>query len=276
MTVKKYRLKKIFNFNTLTSEYFGNLYLTDKKKFRIHYKIFIEKTIFFLKLIGININTVPVLDLRKKGSSKIIGNRSFSENHLVTSAIGNYCIDLFQNNNIGTVIKHIPGHGRAKVDSHLALPKIDTELTELKKRDFIPFVRLNDSAAAMTGHLRLDKIDSRKPVTISSHVIDSVIRKYIGFQGLLISDDISMAALTGDLSLITKKVFEAGCDIDLHCNGKLDEMKKIIDKNQEFGVASKRRANKFLIKLTDLKKQRKAIDYRTVLNSFNQSFGESR
>jgi beta-N-acetylhexosaminidase len=229
-----------------------------------------------LQVLGIDVNCAPVLDLLESNASDIIGDRAFSSNPYATSTLARSFVKGLENGGVAPVVKHIPGHGRAKVDSHLALPKIDTELTELKKRDFIPFVRLNDSAAAMTGHLLLDKIDSRKPVTISSHVIDSVIRKYIGFQGLLISDDISMAALTGDLSLTTKKVFEAGCDIVLHCNGKLDEMKKIIDKNQEFGVASKRRADKFLIKLTDLKKQRKAIDYRTVLNSFNQSFGESR
>ena len=96
-----------------------------------------------------------------------------------------------------------------------------------------------------------------------------------GFEGLLISDEISMAALTGDLSSITKNVFLAGCDVVLHCNGKLDEMKKIVDKNQGFGVVSQKRANKFLIKLTELKKQRKAIDYMTMLASFNQSFGDS-
>ena len=125
------RLEKIFNFDIFTSEYFGNLYLKDKRQFYFHYKIFIEKTIFFLKLIGINVNTVPVLDLRKKGSSNIIGNRSFSDNPLTTSIIGDYCIDLFHNNNIGTVIKHIPGHGLAKVDSHKSTPLVKAKFDYL-------------------------------------------------------------------------------------------------------------------------------------------------
>lgn len=228
-----------------------------------------------LQVLGIDVNCAPVLDLLERNASDIIGDRAFSTNPHTTSVLGRSFVKGLETGGVAPVVKHIPGHGRAKVDSHLSLPKIDTELTDLKKRDFIPFVSLNDSPAAMTGHLLLDKIDSRKPVTISSRIIENVIRKYIGFQGLLISDDISMAALTGDLSSIAKNVFLAGCDVVLHCNGKLDEMKKIVDKNQGFGVESKKRANKFLITLTELRKQRKAIDYMTMLNSFNQSFRAS-
>ena len=126
----------------------------------------------------------------------------------------------------------------------------------------------------MTGHLLFDKIDSFKPVTISPHIIDHVIREYIGFQGLLISDDISMAALTGDLSFIAENILSAGCDIVLHCNGNLSEMKKIVKKNQELGVKTKKRAEEFLIHLIKLKKQKKDIDYITALNSFDHAFAK--
>ena len=113
----------------------------------------------------------------------------------IVKKLGQITVEQCHKNKILSVIKHIPGHGRAEVDSHLALPKIEAEPTILKKSDFIPFVNLNDSLAAMTGHLLFDQIDNQKPVTISPDIIGNIIRGYIGFQGLLISDDISMAAL---------------------------------------------------------------------------------
>ena len=216
------RLKKIFNFDTLTSEYFGNLYLKDKKKFSIYYKIFIEKTIFFLKSIGININTVPVLDLRKKGASNIIGNRSFSDNHLVTSKIGDYCINLFQNNNVGTVIKHIPGHGLAKVDSHKSTPLVKAKLNYLLKNDFAAF-KNKKSFFAMTAHIIYQSIDKKNTATHSKKVM-SIIRNKIKFNGIIISDDISMKGLKYSTKENTIRAFKSGCNLVLHCNGSINQM----------------------------------------------------
>jgi beta-N-acetylhexosaminidase len=216
------RLKKIFNFDTLTSEYFGNLYLKDKKKFSIYYKIFIEKTIFFLKSIGININTVPVLDLRKKGASNIIGNRSFSDNHLVTSKIGDYCINLFQDNNVGTVIKHIPGHGLAKVDSHKSTPLVKANLNYLLKNDFAAF-KNKKSFFAMTAHIIYQSIDKKNTATHSKKVM-SIIRKKIKFNGIIISDDISMKGLKYSTKENTIRAFKSGCNLVLHCNGSINQM----------------------------------------------------
>ena len=133
------RLNKIISFDNLTSEYFGNLYKNDKKKFKILYKLFIDKTSYLLKSIGVNINTVPVLDLKIKGSSNVIGDRSFSVNKSMVSIIGNICIKYFHENSIGTIIKHIPGHGLAKVDSHLFTPRVNKPLKYLVKNDFYPF-----------------------------------------------------------------------------------------------------------------------------------------
>ena len=116
------RLNKIISFDNLTSEYFGNLFEKDKMKLNIIYKLFVDKTAYLLKLIGANINTVPVLDLRVQGASNIIGNRSFSKNKNTVSKMGDLCIKLFHENSIGTIIKHIPGHGLAKVDSHNFTP----------------------------------------------------------------------------------------------------------------------------------------------------------
>ena len=119
------RLKNIISIDNLTSEFFGNTYIKNNNEFKFFYKLFIDKTSYLLKLIGVNINTSPVLDLRVKGSSNIIGDRSFSNNPKIVSKIGDYCIKHFHKNGIGTVIKHIPGHGLAKKDSHNFTPVIN-------------------------------------------------------------------------------------------------------------------------------------------------------
>lgn len=227
-----------------------------------------------LQALGIDVNCAPVLDLFESNASDIIGDRAFSSDPFATSILGKSFIKGLESGGVAPVVKHIPGHGRAEVDSHLALPKIEAKLTSLRKSDFIPFVNLNDSLAAMTGHLLFDQIDNQKPVTISPDIIGNIIRGYIGFQGLLISDDISMAALTGDLSFIAENVLTAGCDIVLHCNGNLSEMKKIVKKNQVLGVKTKKRVEEFLINLIKLKKQTKDIDYITALNSFDRAFSK--
>ena len=133
------RLGTIISFDNLTSEYFGDLFESDIKKLNIIYKLFVDKTSYLLKLIGVNLNTVPVLDLKIKGSSKIIGNRSFSKNKNTVSKMGDMCIKFFHENSIGTIIKHIPGHGLAKVDSHNFTPIVNKSLKYLIKNDFYPF-----------------------------------------------------------------------------------------------------------------------------------------
>ncbi len=127
------RLNKIISLDNFSSEYFGKIFTENKKEFFITYKLFIDKISFLLKNLGININTVPVLDLRYKNTSNIIGDRSFSKNTKIVSDIGDLCIKYFKNNSIGTVIKHIPGHGLAKVDSHYFTPTINKSLDYLKK-----------------------------------------------------------------------------------------------------------------------------------------------
>ena len=127
------RLNQFINLDYLTSEYFGKLFVKNKSEFNLIFKLFIDKTSQLLSNLGININTVPVLDLRYKGSSNIIGNRSFSNNPKIVSKIGDICIQNYKNNSIATVIKHIPGHGLAKVDSHLFTPIINKPLSYLKK-----------------------------------------------------------------------------------------------------------------------------------------------
>ena len=234
------RLKNIISFENLNSEYFGKKYLKNINEFKFFYKLFIDKTSYLLKSIGANINTSPVLDLKVKGASNIIGDRSFSKDPKIVSKIGDYCIDYFHENGIGTVIKHIPGHGLAKVDSHFFTPVVNKKINYLVKKDFLPF-KNKKALFAMTAHIIFNEIDSINTVTHSKKLIN-LIRKKIGFKNILISDDLSMKSLKGTLKENTIKAFNAGCNLVLHCNGKYKEM-EIVGKNSPL-------IDKFLIKKT--------------------------
>ena len=234
------RLKNIVSFENLTSEFFGKKFIKKPKEFNFFYKLFVDKTSDLLKLIGVNINTCPVLDLRMKGSSSIISDRSFSGNPKIVSKIGDYCINHYHNNGIGTVIKHIPGHGLAKVDSHHFTPLVSKNLNYLLKNDFFPFKR-KSSFFAMTAHIIFKKIDLKNTVTHSRTMI-KLIRHKIGFKNILISDDISMKSLKGKIKENTINAFNAGCNLVLHCNAKENEM-EIVAQNSPF-------ISKFVIKKT--------------------------
>ena len=216
------RLRNIISFDNLTSEFFGQLYVKNYKEFEIYYRLFIDKTSYLLKLIGVNLNTSPVLDLRVKGASNIIGDRSFSKDPKIVSKIGDYCINFFHKNKIGTVIKHIPGHGLASVDSHNFTPLINKDNKYLAKNDFKSF-KNKKTLFAMTAHIIFKKIDEKNPVTHSKKLI-KLIRNKIGYRNILISDDLSMKSLKGNLKENVFKAFNAGCNLVLHCNGNLKEM----------------------------------------------------
>ena len=234
------RLKNLISFDNLTSEFFGNKYINNLKEFKIYYKLFIDKTSYLLRSIGAIINTAPVLDLRIRGASNVIGDRSFSADPKIVSRIGDYCIKYYHENGIGTVIKHIPGHGLAKVDSHNFTPIINKKINYLIKKDFIPF-KNKKTFFAMTAHIILNKIDSKNTVTHSKKLI-KLIRNKIKFKDLLISDDLSMKSLKGTLKKNTIKTFKAGCNLALHCNGNFKEM-KIVGENSPL-------IDKFIIKKT--------------------------
>ena len=234
------RLDKFISLDRLTSDYFGNLYVKNKKQFNITYKLFIDKTSHLLSSLGININTVPVLDLRHKGGSNVIGDRSYSKNPNIVSKIGDICIENFKKNSIGTVIKHIPGHGLAKVDSHLFTPTVDKTLNYLNKNDFKTF-KSKKTLFAMTAHVIFSKIDPDNVVTHSKKLI-KIIRNQIKFKNILISDDLSMKSLKYSMKQNTIKAFDAGCNLVLHCNGNLKEM-TIVAKNSPI-------VNTFILKKT--------------------------
>ena len=219
------RLKKFLDNSIFTAKFFGDMYLKDKKKFQIYFNVYIKQISYLLKLLGINLNTVPVLDLRRKNSHNIIGDRSYSDNKNLVSKIGDFCIDNFHNNRIATIIKHIPGHGLSKVDSHIKLPIINKDLKYLLKNDFKIF-KNKKSLFCITGHLLFSKIDKNNTATHSKKII-KIIRKLIGFKNIIITDDLSMKSLEYSIELNTKKSFKAGCNLALHCNGNLNEMTKV-------------------------------------------------
>tara|TARA_B100000749_G_scaffold12115_1_gene9869 strand:- start:884 stop:1831 length:948 start_codon:yes stop_codon:yes gene_type:complete len=220
------RLNKIIDLSIFSQGFFGNFYKNDRKTFYDYYKIYIDTVCEIIKKVGININTVPVLDVRRKNSHSIIGNRSFSSDASIVSKMGNLCINLYSKNKIATVIKHIPGHGLAKCDSHRKLPVINTKKNELIKKDFIPFKNCK-SPFAMTAHVIYSIYDPINTATHSRIVINEIIRKHIGFRGILISDDISMKALRYGLKDNATKALDAGCNLILHSNGNIQEMSKL-------------------------------------------------
>ena len=237
------RLSKLITTNNFSAELFGKLYQNNFKKFKIYYDLYINQTSNLLKKIGININTVPLLDIRRKNSNKIIGDRSFGSDPKKVSAIGNYCINRFTNNNIGTVIKHIPGHGLAKVDSHKLTPLVKNKIKELNKIDFFPF-KNKKSFFGMTAHIIFEDIDRFNTVTHSNKVI-KVIRNKIKFNNLLISDDISMKSLKYSITENTLRAFNAGCNLVLHCNGNYSEMLKVAQNSPKVSKFIVRKTSQF-------------------------------
>jgi len=191
---------------------------------------------FDLIKLGINVDCLPVLDVPIPGAHDVIGDRAYAEDVPSISELGRDAAQGLLDGGVLPVIKHIPGHGRSMVDSHLDLPRVETDFETLKETDFEPFKRLADLPVAMTAHVIYEAVDPAAPATTSKTVIDDIIRNYIGFQGLLMCDDLSMQALSGDFSQRVQSSFAAGCDVVLHCNGEMEEMRQIADALPEFGA----------------------------------------
>ena len=179
--------------------------------------------------MGINVNCAPVLDLPAPESHGIIGDRAFSNDPIVVSKLGRAACDGLTAQGVIPVIKHIPGHGRAKVDSHIELPTIETDYLTLDETDFVPFRNLRHAPSGMTAHVVYSSIDPLEPVSSSVKVIDGVIREDLGFDGLLFSDDVCMKALSGPVWKRVQAVLKAGCDIALHCDANFIDMAKIAE-----------------------------------------------
>jgi beta-N-acetylhexosaminidase len=182
-----------------------------------------------LAALGITVNCAPVLDIPVPGAHDVIGDRAYGTHAATVSALAAAVVQGYLDGGVLPVIKHIPGHGRAGRDSHFALPEITASLDELTATDFIPFVVLNRAPMAMTAHVLLNAVDAKTPASSSRVVIEEIVRGLIGFDGLLMCDDLSMGALSGTLGERTRAVLDAGCDVALHCNGGLDEMQAVAD-----------------------------------------------
>jgi beta-N-acetylhexosaminidase len=194
-----------------------------------------------LASLGINVDCLPVLDVPVPGSHDVIGDRAFSTDPATVITLGKAQIEGLIDGGVLPVMKHIPGHGRAGADSHLDLPQVTASAEELSASDFVTFRSLDTCPIAMTAHVVYESIDPQRPATTSPKVIRDVIRGEIGFDGLLMSDDLSMKALDGPLSVRAKQAQFAGCDLVLHCNGSMEEMRDVASEVTELkGQALKR------------------------------------
>ena len=178
--------------------------------------------------LGINVDCVPVLDVPAPDGHEIIGDRAYGDTPQIVALLGRAAAEGLIAGGVLPVIKHIPGHGRARADSHLDLPVVEASLGALIERDFAPFRALSDMPMAMTAHVVYTAIDRKAPATTSRHAVRRIIRGAIGFDGLLMSDDLSMKALTGDFTQRASASLAAGCDVVLHCNGDMAEMRAVL------------------------------------------------
>ena len=195
-----------------------------------------------LRNVGITVDCMPVLDVPVQGAHDVIGNRAYAEDPDTVGTLGRAAMEGMLAGSVLPVMKHVPGHGRSFADSHLALPIVDATWDELSAHDFMPFRYLSDCPAAMTAHVVYTAIDTRNPGTISRRIIRDVVRRHIGFDGLLLSDDLSMKALPGTFEDKTRNALKAGCDIVLHCNGVMAEMTAVAGAVKPLSGQAMRRA----------------------------------
>jgi beta-N-acetylhexosaminidase len=196
--------------------------------------------------LGITVDCLPLADVPVEGADAVIGNRAYGTNPDKVAAIGRAVTEGLEQGGILPVLKHIPGHGRATADTHFKLPVVDTSKAELEAVDFAAFKPLADLPMAMTAHVVFSAIDRAQPATTSATIIEQVIRGTIGFQGLLMSDDLSMNALAGSIGERTRASIAAGCDIVLHCNGMLEEMREVAREAPELSGKALDRAKQAL------------------------------
>lgn len=219
--------------------------------------------------LGINADCVPVLDVPQAGAHDVIGDRAYGDTVEEVALLGRSAAEGLIAGGVLPIIKHIPGHGRSMADSHLDLPVVDASLEDLDAVDFAPFRVLSDMPMAMTAHVVYSAIDPKRPATTSRKAIKHVVRDSIGFQGLLMSDDLSMKALSGDFKARTKASLAAGCDVVLHCNGDMAEMAPIAEASGKLSGKARRRAEAALARLA---KRPEPIDLAEARARFKSAF----
>jgi beta-N-acetylhexosaminidase len=196
--------------------------------------------------LGVTVDCLPLADVPVAGADAVIGNRAYGTEPGKVASIARAVTEGLEQGGVLPVLKHIPGHGRATADSHFGLPTVDTARNELERTDFAAFQPLADLPMAMTAHVVFSALDPAHPATTSATIIQQVIRGVIGFQGLLMSDDVSMNALAGTIAERTRAIVNAGCDMVLHCNGKLDEMRDVARETPELAGEALVRAKRAL------------------------------
>ncbi|WP_375160459.1 beta-N-acetylhexosaminidase [Bradyrhizobium sp. RDT46] len=193
--------------------------------------------------LGITVDCLPLADVPVAGADAVIGNRAYGTEPAKVAAIARAVTEGLEQGGVLPVLKHIPGHGRATADTHFKLPTVDTPRDELERTDFAAFKPLSDLPMAMTAHVVFSAVDPAHPATTSATMIADVIRGAIGFQGLLMSDDVSMNALSGTIAERTRAIFAAGCDVALHCNGDIEEMRAVAGQTPVLSGRALARAN---------------------------------
>ena len=206
--------------------------------------------------LGVTVDCLPLADVPVAGADAVIGDRAYGTEPAKVAAIARAVTDGLEAGSVLPVVKHIPGHGRATADTHFLLPVVETGTEELERTDFAAFRPLNDLPMAMTAHVVFSAIDIAQPATTSATIIADVIRGSIGFQGLLMSDDVSMNALQGTIAERSQAAFAAGCDVILHCNGQADEMREVAAHSPALAGPALARANAALA----ARKQRQPLD----------------
>ena len=254
------------NFTTFPEQrFFGEIYKKNKEKSKKLSYLNAYLLASELKNVGIDINFSPVCDLYFNYANDIIGDRSFSSDHSIVKDLALQYCKGFRDSGILPVLKHFPGHGRSLVDTHLEQSEVDVSLDILRKSDFIPFEILKTESLMMLAHIIYPKIDNE--VATYSKKINKIIRKEFLFKGLILTDDISMKALSENLNIIVKKSYTAGCDVILHCSGKLDEVKNFYECTKKI---KKKYYDYFINDILNLKLQKQNIlNIKKILSSDN-------
>ena len=225
------------------NEIYGRLFIEDEGKaleaVYLHHLLIAAE----LRAVGINANCAPCVDLSINGAHSVIGDRAFSANPETISKLGHAAINGLHDGKVASVIKHIPGHGRARADSHHELPVVEESIQDLQL-DFAPFKALKDAPMAMTAHVKYTNLDTEYCATLSPTIIKNLIREEFGFNGLLMTDDISMKALKGSLEEKAKGAINAGCDVAMLCNAPLEQRIEFTSACPELaGIALERAIN---------------------------------
>ncbi|MCR5879905.1 beta-N-acetylhexosaminidase [Phenylobacterium sp. J367] len=223
-----------------------------------------------LGAIGVNVDCVPVLDVPDPQGHEIIGDRAYGDTPEQVAELGRAASEGLMAGGVLPIVKHIPGHGRAKADSHFELPVVDTPFAELDARDFAPFRALKDMPMAMTAHVIYSDLDAEQSATTSKACFERVIRGAIGFEGLVMCDDLSMKALSGGLDERARAALAAGCDVVLHCNGDLGEMRQVMDGT---GSLAGRAAERAAAALAPLRNPVAPFDAAEARARFDAAFG---